>query len=188
MLHPFELVFAIRVNHGIYFAYQVLRSQSYLSLLLLIIVFRASRKEAGLSIEDTSFTLHNPQEGNLQMADAKFAFRSQRLVYRSIENNDADKEFIHKHIDGNPEILALNSANVLKPQSTEDSASLLDNLKKSLLGVMICIAEDDSKSTPIGYLCLGFGGFSESQYRHHHRTTELGISIAAAHQGKGYRQ
>jgi RimJ/RimL family protein N-acetyltransferase len=136
----------------------------------------------------------------------KNAFRSKRLIYRAVENNEEDRHFLHTHIENDPVNTALADPNMIRPRSTKQAEGLIEELAKSTLAVMICLPADvddrnstdagrtDGKadaattpsqsSSPIGYIVLGWGGAHAG--RMHHRTTEIGITLAAPYQGRGY--
>jgi len=118
-------------------------------------------------------------------------FSSARLVYRAIEDNDEDDDFIDL-IQKNPLSVAGSSIFLHRPQSRQMSmkgykASLLGN---KLLAVFICLrpaAPEEGQDrpappTPIGIIALDDSGGAER----HHREADLGIDIAGPYQGKGY--
>ncbi|KAM5343255.1 hypothetical protein ACJ41O_014221 [Fusarium nematophilum] len=132
-------------------------------------------------------------------------FRSERLLYRAVENTPETRRFINE-MNNNPVNIALGELHVVRSANTGHTDWVMDQLKKADLGVIIYLEgpPDTSDSqehqgtfksssteslhmptpTPIGYLSLGWGGRPPSQA--HHRSASLGISLAAAHQGKGY--
>lgn len=122
------------------------------------------------------------------MADSKLqrAFRSERLVFRAIQDNDADKEWFHEQIQSDPVIFASLDSNILRPQTRSRSDAKLADLRDMLLSVMICLpgSGPDAALAPIGMIRLD--DEAGSNYRHHHRLACLGIAIASEHQGKGY--
>ncbi|KAH8649926.1 acyl-CoA N-acyltransferase [Xylariales sp. PMI_506] len=124
-------------------------------------------------------------------ADAQSAFRSQRLIYREIQDTEADKNWFHNHIQNDPVSYALSDPSVLRPQVQSRSNEALLDMQKSMLGVMICISPAPAEEgkevapTPVGVLSLSASADGES-YRAHHRVCSLSIVIAAEHQNKGY--
>ncbi len=116
------------------------------------------------------------------------AYRSERLIYRYVEETDQDQTFIHEQIQSDPIIFALSDPGMLKPPSRKSSKWLTEQLAKSVLGFMIFLpasaSADSQAPTPIGFLVLGWGGPPEG--RMHHRSTGIGISLATAYQGRGY--
>ena len=128
------------------------------------------------------------------------AFRSERLIYRAFQNDEEDKTFIYEQITTDPVNYALSDPGLVAPKSKQGEEDLISGLVKSLLTVVLCLPapepfESDpapsagdsgkSKPIPIGFICLNWGGFGP-KYLHHHRSTDLGITIAAPYQGKGY--
>jgi RimJ/RimL family protein N-acetyltransferase len=79
--------------------------------------------------------------------DMENAFRSARLVYRAVEDNDADKNFIREQINSDPITLALSAGNLLRPQSEKDAAVGHGFFAKNMLSVFICLPADKSTST-----------------------------------------
>jgi RimJ/RimL family protein N-acetyltransferase len=122
------------------------------------------------------------------------AFRSRRLVYRAIEDNDEDIEFLHSlnlesegRINGN--------ASLFKPVNKKYAQELADDFHESFLCVLICLrissetreekgsdAAASKASKPIGRVRLWK---VEEKYRHH-RNANIGITIASVYQRKGY--
>ena len=120
------------------------------------------------------------------MADV---FRSQRLVYRAIEDNDEDIEFLHSiNLDSEGRINGDKS--LLKPANKTYTQEQANFLRKDFLSVMICLpissentSDAASKSLkPIGRIHL----WAIEERHRHHRNTNIGISIASEYQGKGY--
>lgn len=125
------------------------------------------------------------------MADA---FRSARLIYRAIEKNDDDLDFIHS-LRLESASRATNENRLFKPinraQSEETATRKRD---EAVIGVIICLpistvgtgadyAEISPQRTiPIGLMDLHpvKKGFE------HHRTSDIGIQIAEKYQRKGY--
>lgn len=131
-------------------------------------------------------------------------FRSERLIYRAFQNDEKDKAFCYEQITSDPVNYALSDPGLLAPRSRQAEDAMTDDLAKSLLAVVLCLPADESSTEdqsstdekavkdpqkaepiPIGFMCLNWGGFGP-KYLHHHRSTELGITIAAPYQGKGY--
>jgi len=138
------------------------------------------------------------------------AFRSSRLVYRAVEDSDADKKFIHEQIQTDPAAYALMSLSILKPQGKHDSSAMVDTMRKSVLAVMICLKQPedaavsepstttnraevkshnitsapDQSSSSIGFVIMGWGG--DNPMWRQHRRTSMGIALAAPFQNQGY--
>ncbi|KZL79042.1 gnat family [Colletotrichum incanum] len=114
------------------------------------------------------------------------AFRSKRLEFRAIEDNDEDKGWFHEQIKSDPIGFAMGDSNALRPQTRKRNDTLLEEIQKALLGVVICVlaTDDTATSQPIGVLALN--DEAGDNYRHHHRLAVLTISIAPAYRNKGY--
>ncbi|WYZ43567.1 hypothetical protein EsH8_VII_000003 [Colletotrichum jinshuiense] len=123
------------------------------------------------------------------------AFRSERLIYRAVENDEADRVFLHTQLANDPAIIALSEPMLLRPRSIKHSEWMAEQLAKSILAVMICLPHErscgegadkgeDEPPKPIGFMVLGWGGSSSNVA--HHRSVDLGIALAAQYQGKGY--
>ncbi|KAF4967977.1 hypothetical protein FSARC_4538 [Fusarium sarcochroum] len=132
------------------------------------------------------------------------AFQSARLQYVRAEKSDTNLQKFVPEIVQDPIIQAMASPTMLQPKGQRAYDSYLDSVVNSLLGVAICLRnegkiEDETKEeqeksdsdnneppspTIIGIMCIGWGGISSSVA--HHRTAEIGISLAKPYQGKGY--
>ena len=126
------------------------------------------------------------------------AYRSERLVYRAVENNEEDKSFVHTEINSDPVLVALASKRVVQPRDQRLAQKLVEMMQASVMGVLICPpagGDDDSaaasngdkktaKPTPIGILVVEPGGIDAETARHRHVT--LAISLAAPFRNKGY--
>lgn len=138
----------------------------------------------------------------------KTLFQTERLVFRHILD-EADRDFIHNYLHSDPVNNVFSGPGLLRPPSVRDADEVVNLLKSAILGVMICLPPATATEngtgkaatrhyrpedlTTIGYVwvadadgllkkgdgALGSGGnFAGS--------ADLGISIAEAHQGKGY--
>ncbi|KAI0801575.1 acyl-CoA N-acyltransferase [Xylaria sp. FL0064] len=109
------------------------------------------------------------------------AFRSERLVYRAIEDNEADKSFIFTQLLLDPVTSSLSDPSIHCPKNRKESDQRVDALiGNSLLAVMICLPGGDSEeSVPIGYISI-------RDLPMYQRRATLGIQIAPAYQNKGY--
>ena len=124
-------------------------------------------------------------------------FESSRLSYRAIEAEDESLLFTW----GSDYTSQMNSFHGLtKPTSKASAKSSREWLDKQLLSVVICLRDDTStfasatssepaktaaehaKPTPVGFISLR----TDESIFAHHRNAEIGISISAAFQGKGY--
>ncbi|KAF7555480.1 hypothetical protein G7Z17_g2174 [Cylindrodendrum hubeiense] len=119
----------------------------------------------------------------------KNAFRSERLFYRALESNDADKDFLFTQLENDPVNSTLADLGMIQPKTKKHAEHLAEKLVGSTLAVMICIAEEgdskkDSAPVSIGFLVMGYGGIPAEQV--HSRSTSLGIVLGAAYQDQGY--
>ncbi|KAF7550428.1 hypothetical protein G7046_g8020 [Stylonectria norvegica] len=120
------------------------------------------------------------------------AFRSDRLIYRAVENNEDDRNFIHNHIDSDPVNTALSDPAMIQPRGTKRAEWLADGLTKATMAVMVCLPSGDATDqgsntkapTTVGFIVLGWGGKPADKV--HHRNISIGISLAAPYQGHGY--
>ncbi|GKT44359.1 spermidine synthase [Colletotrichum spaethianum] len=116
------------------------------------------------------------------------AFCSDRLIYRAIENNEADSTFLHTQLENDPVNTALSDLRLLKPKNSKHSHSMTEKMEKSILTVMICLPHkntaEDNESIPVGFLTLGWAGIPADMAQH--RSVGLGIALAAPFRGRGY--
>jgi RimJ/RimL family protein N-acetyltransferase len=134
---------------------------------------------------------------------AKNVFKSERLIYRAVENTAEDKKLLHERMDNDPVNFLLTDARVLRPQtqaSSDEMVKALTNTSRHLLAVIVCLPpqtdspskdetqatdekdEQSSKPTPIGFLSLSGQDLETSISRR----ANLGICMFSGHQGKGY--
>ncbi|KAI1844778.1 hypothetical protein JX265_011314 [Neoarthrinium moseri] len=138
------------------------------------------------------------------------AFKSKRLVFRQMEDNDTDRTWLWKNLWSDPVGQGLSNYNVFVPSSEKtckkDYESIINN---SLIAVFICLPpepaaeggdddksdkneegekkkkqeekEDEPKPRPIGMLVLSKPKADTFKMR-----TAIGLQIAAAYQNKGY--
>ncbi|KAI1148683.1 acyl-CoA N-acyltransferase [Nemania diffusa] len=108
------------------------------------------------------------------------AFRSERLIYRAIEDNEADKTFLFTQLQSDPVTSALGDPSIHRPRNQKTSDQAVENSKSALLAVMICLPGDSSKKAdPIGYVTV-------KEILPYQRRGLLSIQIAATYQNKGY--
>lgn len=131
------------------------------------------------------------------------AFQSERLIYTAIPDTDEIKTWFHEGFENDPVGRAYADSSLLRPQTKARSDEVLADIRKDLLGVLICLppatpekpADPDQapsaggataapKPTPIGVLHLD--DESGSMYRHHHRLCVMSISINSEYRDKGY--
>lgn len=152
-------------------------------------------------------TLRSPTmaDEDVYPADLLNAWKSARLVYRAVEDDEEDKAFIREAMVGDPVALAMGSYRTLAPGSKAAGLSFYELTKHNPLRALICLPAVSSattatvtnssseavtpkanlklKPTPIGLVTLFYPRGHEC---HHHRDVTLGISLAAGHRGKGY--
>jgi len=139
-------------------------------------------------------------------------WKSERLIYRALQDNDVDHTFMHEAVAGDPAGFPLAYTEAFRPQSKTMTAALLAMLRNKCLSVVICLpihelvgaeGRDELKNpetlqtrmekrnsvqgealtqVPIGILTLT----AAEPENHHHRKTMLGISVIDAYQGNGY--
>lgn len=103
------------------------------------------------------------------------AFCSERLTYRAIEDNEADRSFIFTHL-ADTVTWALSNPSIHRPVNKKESDERTLGLRDSLLAVMICITGDSpASSEPIGGLWI-------SEAKPYQRRGSVGIRISAAYQ------
>ena len=111
-------------------------------------------------------------------------FRSDRLVYRAVNDTSEDEAFVHA-IQRDAEAQSGSSYGLLRPESMNDSKRFKEHIAKSLLGVLICLpptSDTEIAGEPVGILCLK----SNPPALAVHRWTDISIDVLRQHQGKGY--
>lgn len=107
-------------------------------------------------------------------------FRSQRLTYRAVEDeDDAFFTSLLKDFKGN----ANASIFLLKPPSKKDGTGYREWCQSCALGVIMCLP-DANEEKPIGIITLK--GPDVPNKMEHHRRSVIGIQIIEGYQGKGY--
>ncbi|KAM0428485.1 hypothetical protein ACHAPT_006845 [Fusarium lateritium] len=127
------------------------------------------------------------------------AFKSARLQYIRADQSDHGLRAFLPQIEQDPVIQAMAAPTMLQPKGKKAFDSYLESLVNSLLGVAICLLPGEDKnvnperdssnaeqenSTIIGIMCIGWGGIPPSVA--HHRTADIGISLARPYQNRGY--
>ncbi|KAL3484935.1 acyl-CoA N-acyltransferase [Aspergillus germanicus] len=135
-------------------------------------------------------------------------FRSKRLIYRAVEDDDEDRRFLHELLN-DPAQQLLGTMVLPRPRTKGDAAQFLAAQQSRLLGVIICLpppeiaavepvssgaAEEDkfvmaheilypARPIPIGRVSLRhtMGAGTE-----HHRNAIMGISFTESARGNGY--
>jgi RimJ/RimL family protein N-acetyltransferase len=111
-------------------------------------------------------------------------FRSERLVYRAVNDTPEDDAFVHA-IQRDAEAQSGASYGLLRPESMKSSKGFQEHIAKSLLGTIICLPptnEEEIAGDAVGILCLKAIPPALAP----HRWTEISIDILKKHQGKGY--
>lgn len=111
-------------------------------------------------------------------------FRSERLVYRAVNDTPEDDAFVHA-VERDAEAQSGSVCGLLRPESMKNSKETKEYIEKCLLGTIVCLpptGEGDVAGEPIGILCLKANPPSWA----HHRWTEISIDVLKKHQGKGY--
>ncbi|KAM7217789.1 Acyl-CoA N-acyltransferase [Rhypophila decipiens] len=121
------------------------------------------------------------------------AWKSSRLVYRAVEEDEDDKTFICEVMNGDPVAVSMGSFRTLSPGNRISGLGFYELTKHNPLRVLICLPassgsptetqEKKPKPTPIGMVSLFWPHGHEVQ---HHRDVMLGISMVGGYRGKGY--
>ncbi|KAK3378572.1 acyl-CoA N-acyltransferase [Podospora didyma] len=111
------------------------------------------------------------------------AFRTERLLYRAIEEDDEDKAFLWE-MENDPVIGEMSSLGYCAPKTKAESAKFFEFTKDNLLRAFMCLppTEEKAKPTPVGLIAL----WPKAGDSPHNRSAMLGINVAAGHRGKGY--
>ncbi|OIW28879.1 acyl-CoA N-acyltransferase [Coniochaeta ligniaria NRRL 30616] len=137
--------------------------------------------------------------------DLRFAFRSERLVFRALEDNDDDKKFIFD-LNNDPISAGMGSLAVLKPASMAEFEKATEAAKTCRLFVVAClppfVKDADGKdtetrmaprnvttgrlrdATPIGFVAVWPGGKLEIFGQH--RCGSLSVGLLTPFTGKKY--
>ncbi|OAA69049.1 Acyl-CoA N-acyltransferase [Cordyceps fumosorosea ARSEF 2679] len=132
--------------------------------------------------------------------DFSSVFSSERLIYEPFDNADEDtKKFLYHQMAMNPEIKGLDSIQAFTPLSKTSYYESLGHWKNNLMNVIFCLKPDGwdelsrdytreehakggLRGVPVGMMCLAALPASLA----HHRRAGVGMSVSAAHQGRGY--
>ncbi|KAH6657795.1 acyl-CoA N-acyltransferase [Truncatella angustata] len=130
------------------------------------------------------------------------AFKSKRLVYRSMEDTDADRDWLWKNLWNNPVSVGLANLGTFVPPSQKNFKKDWEQITtKALVAVFICLpppekeevaeSEETDKDkgkdkkadagTIIGMICLS--KYAVDAFK---RRTGIGLQIADEYQNKGY--
>lgn len=135
------------------------------------------------------------------------AFKSERLIYRAIEDNDEDLDFIHS-ILLDAEGFANSMDLALVPQNKEAAKRWKQSLDGAIIAVIVCLpppsdadqtpaagAKDEApaqqqqptkKTDPIPIGLISLRGSPSGMRTAQHRNADIGIDMLAPHQCKGY--
>lgn len=129
---------------------------------------------------------------------AKNAWKSHRLLYRQLDNQDEKfTAWMHENIRNDPTITTLAAGDLLKPRTKSEHKEFMDFFRNCLLAVTICLppvaksegkggggAEkgDEQQPTPIGFAVLT----PQPGGKEYCRNSEIGICLVQEHRGKGY--
>ena len=127
------------------------------------------------------------------------AYRSERLVYRDIENSDADKEVMHRLGSADHISWGLLSGRLFRDVSKKANIDDLGKLLETdlLLKVLVCLPAPREETAEWVQLGLGARGAKEratatvigsltlsAPSRSHALTTTVGLAIGEAYQNK----
>ncbi|KFY57446.1 hypothetical protein V496_06415 [Pseudogymnoascus sp. VKM F-4515 (FW-2607)] len=108
-------------------------------------------------------------------------FRSERLVYRGLEDTPRDKAFIHSILSDRASSESATNF-LVKPASSVDVDSFMRGFRDTFLGVLICLPIPSAPLTPT---IIGFANLQHTTHPHH-RSCTMSIRISPEAQGKGY--
>ena len=120
-------------------------------------------------------------------------FRSERLIYRAIEDTPQDEDFMHT-IQADPVAFSNSDNGLLAPMTRKESGAWKKSVQTNkLIGVIICLAPPHSNPalpvdtkppppTPIG--CIALTGLKLGYFQH--RNSYISVDIIAPYQRKGY--
>lgn len=128
-----------------------------------------------------------------QYQNMENVFRSDRLIYRAIEDTPDDGNFMHL-IQSDPVAFSNSDNGLLAPMTKKESGEWKKSVQTNkLIGVIICLAPPPSNPalppntkpsplTPIG--CISLTGLKPGYFQH--RNSYISIDITAPYQRKGY--
>ncbi|EON97731.1 putative gnat family protein [Phaeoacremonium minimum UCRPA7] len=112
-------------------------------------------------------------------------FRSQRLVYRAVEDSPEEEAFLHR-ITTDIEGFANSNVGLSKPQNKESTKGWRKYLtEKTLISAIFCVTsltDPESTPEPIGVVTLT----GTSPHNAHHRNANISVDVLPSHQRKGY--
>jgi RimJ/RimL family protein N-acetyltransferase len=127
--------------------------------------------------------------------DLVHVFESERLVFRSIQDTEADRAFFMQ-LANDPISAGMGDRAPLKPASRDTFDVVLRRAATNLLFVVACLKDGNgsgdgkTKTTtkaqmPIGWVALVEAG-SERMPLHHHRCAMMAVAVADGYRGEGY--
>ncbi|RYP80023.1 hypothetical protein DL769_002667 [Monosporascus sp. CRB-8-3] len=112
-------------------------------------------------------------------------FRSERLVYRAVEDTPEDEAFVYS-IQRDAEAQSGASYGLLRPESKRSSNKFKEHVAENcILGAIVCLppaSKDEVAGKPIGIVCIK----ANPPHFSHHRNSDISIDIAREYRGKGY--
>ncbi len=121
-------------------------------------------------------------------------FKSERLLYRAVEDSNDDKVFFHKYIMNDPVHQVFARSNLRRPYTEKAAQDFVKKVQDAIISVVICLPknkhdlgvqadESDSALTPIGFMSLSPNMTADV---FPNRNAMLGISLLEDFRGKGY--
>lgn len=113
-------------------------------------------------------------------------WRSERLVYRYVEDNEEDAAFVYS-LSADPTVMGLSSPQLLRPPTMKSTKKLMESFLHSpntIWSAVMCLppAQEGENLKPIGLINL-FRTMSETEF---HRNAIIGVSVVEDYRGKGY--
>lgn len=130
--------------------------------------------------------------------DVVNAFRSKRLVFRALEDDDEDMACLHQYAN-DPVISLMGTNRLFKPQDEQQTQMVLWPSPDTLLMVLICLSPEEQelqkagstdgsnlaraqKPRPIGIMQL----YDHAREKAHNRSAKLAVSVFTGFRGRGY--
>lgn len=121
-------------------------------------------------------------------------FKSERLLYRAVEDSNDDGAFFHKYIMNDPVHQVFARSNLRRPYTEKAAQDFVKKLQDTILSVMICLPQNKrdlgiqvdergSAPTPIGFMSLSPNMTADV---FPNRNAMLGICLLEDFRGKGY--
>jgi RimJ/RimL family protein N-acetyltransferase len=153
-------------------------------------LYKSSNHRLGpklMTVTDTTYSYSPFQLSLNKMARTFDPFRSNRLIFRAVENTPEDETFIYD-IQRDAEAQSGSSLSLLLPESKKASKKFQEYLQeKALLGTIVCIAPDTNAETTENPTPVGVLAFKPPRAGcEHHRSSAISIDILRPYQGKGY--